>query len=182
MRGLSAYQWYDVTEYESFGADNRRMVSPVRFLVTLDERKVSHSHVNQVFFNKPIGTWISAKASINRPLLLIWALLRIVQVSAYYALDISSVSATTLREKTRRNESYFENTVSIEYIFCEFVSPISLSETPRRVIAAYIIVHSVVIVLWDLFEILNFYWWQCLSRYSKTIDGKTKRMAACSLF
>ena len=176
VRGLSAYQWYDVTEYESFGTDNRRMVSPVRFLVTLDERKVSHSHVNQVFFNKPIGTWISAKASINRPLLLIWALLRIEHVSAYYALDISSVSATTLREKTRRNESYIENTVSIEYMFCEFVSPISLSETPRQVIAVYIIVHSVVILLWDLFEILNFYWWQCLSRYSMTIDGKTKRM------
>ena len=33
VRGLSAYQWYDVTEYESFGADNRRMVSPVRFLL-----------------------------------------------------------------------------------------------------------------------------------------------------
>ena len=182
VRCLSAYQWYDVTEYDSFGADNRRIVSPGRFLVTLDERKVSHSHVNRVFFDKPIGTWISAKASINRPLLLIWALLRIVHLSAYYALEISSVSATTMREKTRRNESYIENTVSIEYMFCEFVSPISLSETPRRVIAAYIIVHSVVILLWDLFEILNFYWWQCLSRYSKTIDGKTKRMAACSIF
>ena len=181
VRGLNVYQWYDVTEYESFGADNRRMVSPIRFLVTLDERKVSHSHVNQVFFDKPIGTWISAKASINIPLLLIWALLRVVHLSAYYALDVSTVSATNLRGKTG-NASYIEINTSTAYMFCEFVSPINLSETPRRVIAVYIIVHSVLTLLWDLLEVLNFYWWKRLSRYSKTIDGETKRLAACSLF
>ena len=179
VRGLSAYQWYDVTEYESFGADNRRIVSPVRFLMALDEGKLSHSHVNQVLFDKPIGTWISTKASINRPLLAIWALLRCVHLSAYYALDISSTaSATTLREKTR-NASYIEAKHSPEYMFCEFASPIRLSETPRRAIAVYIIVHSLLILLWD---ILNFFRLRCLSLYCTTIDGKSKRMVACSLY
>ena len=152
VRGLSVYQWWDVTEYESFDVDNRRWVSPVRFLMTLDERKLKHSYVKQVYFDKPFGTWISNKVSVNRPVILMWALLRLAHITAYYVLDMSIVSPTSATEKTSNVSNIEDMSTTPEYRLCEFVSPINLSKTPRRVLASYIIVHSVMILLWDIVE------------------------------
>ncbi|KAI0231206.1 hypothetical protein LSAT2_018438 [Lamellibrachia satsuma] len=182
VRGLSVYQWYDVTEYESFDVDNRRCVSPVRFLMTLDERKLKHSYVKQVYFDKPFGTWVSKKVSVNRPVILVWALLRLAHITAYYVFDMSIVSHTSATEKTSNVSNIEDMSTTPEYRLCEFVSPINLSKTPRRVLASYIIVHSMMILLWDI--VVGWRTRRCplSSRMRKTIDGKRKKVVASSIF
>ncbi|KAI0231208.1 hypothetical protein LSAT2_018440 [Lamellibrachia satsuma] len=182
VRGLSVYQWYDVTEYESFDVGNRRWVSPVRFLMTLDERKLKHSYVKQVYFDKPFGTWVSNKVSVNRPVILVWALLRLAHITAYYALDMSIVSPTSATEKTSNVSNIEDMSTTPEYRLCEFESPINLSKTPRRVLASYIIVHSVMILLWDIVERWRTRKCPLSSRMRKTIDGKRKKAVASSVF
>ena len=179
---LSVYQWYDVTEYESFDVDNRRWVSPVRFLMTLDERKLKHSYAKQVYFDKPFGTWVSNKVSVNRPVILMWALLRLAHITAYYILDMSIVSPTSATEKTSNVSNIEDMSTTPKYRLCEFVSPINLSKTPRRVIGSYIIVHSVMILLWDIVEHWRTRRCPLSSRMRKTIDGKPKKAVACSIF
>ena len=182
VRGLSVYQWYDVTEYESFDFDNRRWVSPVRFLMTLDERKLKHSYAKQVYFDKPFGTWVSNKVSVNRPVILMWALLRLAHITAYYVLDMSIVSPTSATEKTSNVSNIEDMSTTPEYRLCEFVSPINLSKTHRRVLASYIIVHSVMILLWDIVEHYRNRRCPLSSRMRKTIDGKSKKAVASSIF
>ena len=182
VRGLSVYQWYDVTEYESFDVGNRRWASPVRFLMTLDERKLKHSYAKQVYFDKPFGTWISNKVSVNRPVILVWALLRLAHITAYYVLDMSIVSPTSATEKTSNVSNFEDMSTTPEYRLCEFVNPINLSRTPRRVIASYIIVHSVMILLWDIVERWRTRRCPLSSRMRKTIDGKSKKVVTCSMF
>ena len=186
VRGLSIYQWYDVTEYESFADDNRRQVSPVRFLVTLDERKLSHSHVGAVFFKEPLGKWISVKISVNQPLIFLWALLRLVHLLAYFALDISGFDHTPSLGPAVNATVTNNAPTSDEFRICEFVSPLYLSKSTRQVLATYVIIHSALILLWDLIDyIKSRIWLRVVHRAGptcNTIDGKKKRVVACSLY
>ena len=185
-RGLSIYQWYDVTEYESFADDNRRHVSPVRFLVTLDERKLSHSHVGAVFFKEPLGKWISVKISVNRPLIFVWALLRLVHILAYFALDISGFDHTPSLGPAGNATDTTGAPTSADYRLCEFVSPLYLSKISRLVLACYIITHSQLVLLWDLVGYIKTRRWLRTTRRAgpmcKTVDGKKRKAFACSLY
>ena len=179
IRGLSIYQWFDITEYESACVDNRRLLSPVHFLMALDKNKLTHSLATQVFFDEPFGTWMNAKTEINKPLVFVWALIRIVHLLAYYALDIDTASHT---ETIAMNVNATYTGAASEYRHCDFDSLMLLSKPTVRVIAIYIIVHSTLVLLLDLFEYVNYLLHPCFMNFYKTIDDKYKAVFACSLY
>ena len=182
VRGLSVYQWFDITEYESCCADNRRLLSPVHFLMALDKNKLTHSLANQVFFDEPFGTWMNAKTEINKPLVFVWSLMRIVHLSAYYALDIHTAGHSA-SIAMNANATYTEAIpASSEYRYCDFDSILLLSKTTVRAIAIYIIVHSTLILLLDIYEYVNYVLHPCYTNFYKTIDDKYKAVFACSLY
>ena len=78
------------------------------------------------------------------------ALLRLVHLLAYFALDISGFDHISTPGQAVNATDTTGASPSADYRLCEFVSPLYLSKTSRLVLACYIITHSQLILLWDL--------------------------------
>ena len=85
-KGFYNVKEYDITEYESYGCNNRRDRSPM-LLLTAADRKVLRDEVAVQFLTKgPVNRWVNAKLKCNAPLIVIWAALRILCMICFYVI------------------------------------------------------------------------------------------------
>ena len=57
-RGLVSYQWLDITEYEAYGAGNRREKSPLLGLIWLDICKLSEPGTEALAMSELVQSWV----------------------------------------------------------------------------------------------------------------------------
>ena len=65
--GISAYRWYDVTEYEMLeDKKTRHSVSPLLFLSLIDERVLDRPATRRILFEGVFGEWIKREMHCKR--------------------------------------------------------------------------------------------------------------------
>jgi len=90
--GPLAHKWYDVTEYESFLAGNRRHNSPIEFLLALEQAALYSDECQILLSRAPTRQWIDAKMLISRPFLFVWFVIRITYIGAFLLFENSEFS------------------------------------------------------------------------------------------
>lgn len=108
VQGIYTTQWFDVTDYESCHPGNRRNKSPLLSLTLVDKCKVGCPHARELLTNSPAGLimrkWIDIKMACNRPLTLVWFLIRVINAGVFCA-SMSLSEGLFLLQKKRNNSS-----------------------------------------------------------------------------
>ncbi|KAK2162920.1 hypothetical protein LSH36_89g00026 [Paralvinella palmiformis] len=75
--GMWLYQWYDITDYESFSPTTRRGKSPLAFLTFMTNSTIHRDGIEDLLYWKPFRHWYRIKLFSNLPWLLLWATYRV---------------------------------------------------------------------------------------------------------
>ena len=131
---------YDVSEYET----TRRAVSPMHFLMLLDDRDIAFDATRTVFDSGVIENWINLKYASVKPYILIWICIRLLFVFVFFTYDNMggwSLTAQTIYETGNQTAS------------CHPVT--DTSHSGYLCVSYYLVIHCLVVVLSDLYEVVT---------------------------
>ena len=168
-------QYHDVTDYVT---GNRFFKSPPYLMMLLDEKKVGLKAVREVFLTDPMKTWFSAIMFSNMPYIIIWGLLRMSFLAAFFFAMILSDEITKIERERHTSSTPVNISTSIYNVsnddIIESIGP-ALFYT-----SLYVCVFSSCALLSDtvsfLHLLLRFKQW-----HLKTVNG-TKSLAAYTRF
>ena len=140
--GPLIHKWYDLTEYESFGAGTRRDFSPINFLLELSESNIYSDECRALLSQAPTRQWVDAKMQISRPFLFGWFFIRISYLGAYLLFENSEF--TTTHHNSNSTILGCGNAV------------FDLPTWARMAATIYVFMLSLLILLVDVFEAANF--------------------------
>ena len=170
--GIYKTQWFDITEYESDKAGNRRGKSPLLTLTCIDKSRVPCPKVRKMLLASPTGTilrkWIEAKMTINKPMIVFWFILRLVYIFMFFSAtrlgeDVANRNGTSFISFLLKNANISDTNSSkyTDYMVAPALDQESndIEVDTRDVkkplvftIFAYLLIHSIMIIITDVYE------------------------------
>ena len=98
--GVYTIQWFDITEYEMHGPENRRNRSPLLSLMLLHPNKLSDPSTDALFRSDVIQSWVSTKIKSNSSFVWVWFIVRMFFLMVFIIYDLSG-SWVTARSPVR---------------------------------------------------------------------------------
>ena len=86
-KGWRIYQWIDVTEYENFGKNSRKVKSPIFSLVLLDRSRLACESTKYFFKDQIFPRWFQHKLRCNTLPAILFVLLRLAFMVAFIIID-----------------------------------------------------------------------------------------------
>ena len=134
-------KWYDLTEYDSYGAVNRRDVSPVTFLLDLRKSDLYSDECLALLSQAPTRHWIDTKLRISMPFIFTWFLFRLVYLLVFISCENSDFAPIKIKTNT-----------SMGCARAMFILPKWAGMTTT----VYLFTHSLLILMVDIFDALCF--------------------------
>ena len=132
-------KWYDLTEYESYAPGNRRDVSPITFLLDLHKSDLYSDECLTLLSQAPIRHWIDTKLRISLPFIFTWFLLRLVYLIVFIFCENSDFVHMKINKKMGCTGAMFK-----------------MPKWAGTVTTVYLFVHSILILMFDVFEAVSF--------------------------
>ena len=94
--GIYVRQYYDITEYVK---GSRLFKSPPCTMMLLEEKRLGYKSVHDVFLTDPIKTWFASIMFTNLPYIVIWSLLRITFLVAFFCAMLLTICLKYVAEE-----------------------------------------------------------------------------------
>src|SRR6218665_3512789 len=175
--GVCRYKWYDITEYMTVGLDSSRhsLKNPLQFMVYLDRRPFYSESGRRVLNESIIADWIERLVRSKRHIFLVWLVLKLVYTCTFSIYQVF-LSGTLIpyRSEDYGDSSNFNESV----IVCESYSHLSFSSDVKIFLETYLVVHSVLIILYYIASfVVDSKNTKLFFDLSKDIEGRRKDSA-----
>ena len=175
--GIYRYKWYDITEYMPTGSGKARhyLKSPLQFMVYLDRIPFYSETGRRVLNESIIADWIARSVRSRRLTFVIWFVLKLVYTCTFSVYQVFlSGTLTTYRSEDYGDSSDFNESA----VDCESYSHLSFSSGLKILLETYLLIHSVMILLYYIASIaISSRLWKLFHALSKDIQGRRKELA-----
>ena len=139
-RGVATYQWIDVTDYENFGAGNRREWSPLLCLTLLDKDRLKFFHTTS-FFNEPIFLkWAVNKIKCGIMPGLLYLTIRCILIGVYLIIDYDTGELISNYHFSHSNSTNINSSSSANFTdICTDFSTIKLQPFTKKVLRSILL-------------------------------------------
>ena len=83
---LYKIQYFEITEYVT---GVRFYQSPLNSLLNVEKGRITTKSVEETYLTDPMRSWVAGICSVNIPVVVIWAMFRIVYISFFLSCDVS---------------------------------------------------------------------------------------------
>ncbi len=147
--GIYKRQWFDITDYEAYDNFSRCDKSPLFLMLFTDKAVLKVQSSVEGMKHPLLSSWIRCKMKTYRPFILIWFVIRLLFVICYLFHDID-----TGKQTYGQNRPVFNNST---IAYCDTEWSVHLPKGLSISILVYLIIHSICIIVFDIFEVIYYY-------------------------
>ena len=159
--GMIKYIKYDITEYETTAERMRK--SPLYFLSISTETTFLNPQFGEFLEWTPVKQWCKAKQLISIGPLALWLIARILMIALFHIIVLNHLPSDIITPDSRQTSTEYTTEQLSDLViqnisqqkFCHETSHTSSINMNRYILLYVAIVHSVILIIMDIWEIIS---------------------------